>query len=309
MKCPTPWLGGKRGYLTDWITQLWVCLTGKKIETPTNEWLLGSVGDNYRIGADFFERLAGNHDYALLKNTAHAGLITRFSALDSNYFNYKLVSPEVAKFYEATSDFEMDVWSEWCSMFKPFGWLLRFLFSHRLQQLHMPISPLETSRGITSDIIQLLDKKTRQIKFAGWLRTMIESGDVIYVGLYSICTPPKQNTPCVKVVFPLPNGNATVIMKPEACSDGSLKLHSRGHAFGDAGFYFVVRDERGQTWARYVRSMQESIHVYVGKKDELCADHVLKFFGWVFLRLRYRIKSRVTHFNKTILSSPATAPS
>jgi hypothetical protein len=309
MKCPTPWLGGKRGYLTDWITQRWVCLTGKKIEPAANEWLLGSVGDNYRIGVDFFERLASNHECELLTNNAHAGLITKFSALESNCFNYKLVSPEVARFYEATSDFEMDVWSEWCSVFKPFGWLLRFLFSYRLQQLHMPISPLETSRGITSDIIQLQDKKIRQIKFVGWLRTMVESGDVIYVGLYSVCTPPKQNIPCVKVVFPLPNGNATVIMKPEVCSDGSLKLHSRGNVFGDAGFYFVVRDEKGQAWARYVRSMQESIHVYIGKNDELCADHVLKLFGLVFLRLHYRIKSRVANFGKTILPSTATVHS
>jgi hypothetical protein len=163
----------------------------------------------------------------------------------------------------------------------------------------MPISPLETSCGITSDIIQLLDKKTRRIRFIGWIRTMISSGDVIYVGLYSICIPPKWNEPCLKVVFPLPNGHATVIMKPEICHDGSLKLHSVGDAFGDAGFYFVVSDKKGNVWAKYIGAMQETIHVYPGKKSELRADHVLKFFGLVFLRLHYRMILRIDRRDKT----------
>jgi len=293
VKCPTPWLDNERGYLTDWITQRWVCLTGKRIEPTANEWLLGSSGNNVRIGKDFFEQLAATQSCEIVTNAPRAGLITNFEGLKSDDFSADRLSTEVAKFYESTSDFEMDVWSEWCSIFKPFGWLLRFLFSHRLQQLHMPISPLETSRGITSDIVQLVDKKTRQVRFVGWLRTMIGSGDVIYVGLYSICIPPKWNKPCLKVVFPLPNGHATVIMKPEICSDGSLKLHSVGDAFGDAGFYFVVSDKIGHAWAKYIGAMKETIHVYPGKKDELRADHVLKFFGLVFLRLHYRMVLRI----------------
>lgn len=293
MKCPTPWLGNNRGYLTDWITQCWVRLAGRKIKLTANEWLQGSTGDNIRIGADFFERLAIANDCKISKNSNHAGLLKSFPALHSDVFSSEKVLPEIVRFYESTSDFEMDVWSEWCSVFKPFGWLLRFLFSHRLQQLHMPISALETSAGITSEIIQLEDIKTGQIRFVGWLRTMVESGDTIYAGLYSICSPPKYDRPCVKVVFPLPNGNAIVIMKPEVCGDGSLKLHSRGEIFGDAGFYFVVQDKSGRAWAKYVRSMRETIHVYVDKKNELRADHVLKYFGLVFLRLHYRMVPRV----------------
>jgi len=232
-------------------------------------------------------------------NAPRAGLMADFAALDSDAFDAKRIAPEVRRFYESTSDFDMDVWSEWCSVFRPFGWLLRFLFSHRLQQLHMPISPLETSRGISSDIIQLRDRKTDRARYVGWLRTMVGSGSVIYVGLYSTCTPPRHHRPCLKVIFPLPNGHATVIMKPEACGDGSLKLHSRGDGFGDAGFYFVVQDRAGQAWARYVRTMKESLHVYPARSNELRADHVLRIFGMIFLRLHYRITLRAAPADQT----------
>ena len=51
---------------------------------------------------------------------------------------------------------------------------------------------------------------------------------------------PRATGPCVKTVFPLPNGNAIVILRPEAQADGSLVLLSDGHRFGDPGFYFTV---------------------------------------------------------------------
>ena len=292
MKCPTPWLGTRRGYLTDWITQRWVCLTGRRIDPAANEWLTGPAGEIARIGPDFFEKLAAVENCELLKNANGAGLIKDFHMLGSDEFSAGCISPEITRFYQSTSSFDMDVWSEWCSVFRPFGWLLRFLFSHRLQQLHMPISPLETSRGITSDIVQLRDKNTGRIRYVGWLRTMVQSGDTIYAGLYSVCTPPKHQKPCVKIVFPLPNGNATVIMEPEACANGSLKLHSRGNVFGDPGFYFLVRDANGGAWARYVRTMKEMIHVYIDEHNVLRADHTLRIFGLVFLRLHYRIVPR-----------------
>jgi len=41
----------------------------------------------------------------------------------------------------------------------------------------------------------------------------------------------------VKVVFPMPAGNATVILRPSLERGGGLRLSSRGARFGDAGFY------------------------------------------------------------------------
>jgi hypothetical protein len=91
-------------------------------------------------------------------------------------------------------------------------------------------------------------------------------------------------------VFPLPNGNAIVVMKPEAHPDGSFSVTSAGGGFGDPGFYFVVHAEAGVAWARYVQSMQETIHVYPDEHAAVRADHTLRIWGIQFLRLHYRMR-------------------
>ena len=81
-----------------------------------------------------------------------------------------------------------------------------------------------------------------------------------------------------------------VIMRPEVHSDGSLTVISDGRTFGDPGFYFVV-EQNGVAWARYVRTMKETIPVYPA--DGLVrADHVLRIWGRIFLRLHYRLVVR-----------------
>src|SRR5262249_52477262 len=104
---------------------------------------------------------------------------------------------------------------------------------------------------------------------------------------YGLCRVPGHHGPCVKVVFPLPNGNAMVIMRPRVRSDGALSLVSCGERFGDPGFYFTVQASRGEVWARYVPQLRETIDVYAA--DELRADHAVSMWGATFLRMHYRM--------------------
>jgi hypothetical protein len=113
---------------------------------------------------------------------------------------------------------------------------------------------------------------------------------VLYAGSYSICSIPGHPSPCVKVVFPLPNGNAIVLMKSKAHADRSLSVKSAGARFGDPGFYFVVHDGSGMIWARYVQSLKEGIHVYAAEGGSVRADHTLWMWGMKFLRLHYRMR-------------------
>ena len=92
--------------------------------------------------------------------------------------------------------------------------------------------------------------------------------------------------------FPLPNGNAIVVMKPQANGNGSFTLASSGEEFGDPGFYFIIRKPDGRLIARYVKSLKEWITVYARSDGEVRADHSLKYFGITFLRLHYRMKRR-----------------
>lgn len=275
--------------MTDWVTQKWVCLTGRTINLEAEPWLWGQAGETKQIGETYFEKLAQSSQFKVHVNPHGAGLLEDFSVLRSDTFSPERINPQIRDFYEHTTRYNLDVWSQWCGAFKPFGWLIAALFSRRLQQLNMPISPLETSRGITSDIIRLADQ-SGVIIGTGWLRKMVATSSVIYAGIYSTCSPPKFASRCVKVVFPLPNGNATVIMKPRQRPDGSLELISSGGGFGEPGFYFTVRKDGDEAWVRYLRAMKESIHVYVDGAGELRADHVLKLWGMTFLNLHYRMR-------------------
>ena len=283
------WLGDKYGYLTDWITQQWVRLTGRRINLLEHAWLDGPVGKTRVIGKDFFADWANEQGLALVREGPR-GLVQDFRDLEGGSNKLGAVSRAVKQFYEQTSEYELDAWSEWCGLFKPFGRALAVFFSRRLQQLNVPLSSLDTSGGIRSEVLQLRDPQSGRIVQTGWVRELLGSKRVFYVGSYSITTVPGYPNPCVKVVFPLPNGNAIVIMRPEAHQDGSFSVTSSGNAFGDPGFYFVVHDGDGFVWARYLRSLQETISVCGVERDVVRADHVLKIWGAQFLRLHYRLR-------------------
>lgn len=294
MICPTPWLGAPYGYLSDWVTQRWVQLTGRYVDLEQETWLEGPTGKPTGIGRNFFDELAKENGLTLLKDRPSSGLIKDFSALASPSFNASGVQTAVADFYEHTSGFDMDAWGEWCGLFRPFGRLLAFLFSRRLGQLNVPLSSLDTSRGISSEILELIDPNTGEVRYTAWVRQMVKTGNVLYAGSYSLCRVPGHTGLCVKVVFPLPNGSAIVIMKPELHADGSFSVVSSGAGFGEPGFYFLARNPNGRISARYLKAMRETIHVYEAEDDTVRADHTMKLWGLTFMRLHYRLRKKRT---------------
>ena len=62
-------------------------------------------------------------------------------------------------------------------------------------------------------------------------------------------------------MFPLPNGNAIVLMRTECREDGSFVVISSGNGFGTPAFYFTVHGDAEAVWGRYVRSLR--VHVGV----------------------------------------------
>lgn len=285
------WLGENRGYLSDWVTQRWVQATGRRVHFPDAPWLDGPVGDTRGIGRGVFEAHARRQGLEVVRNANGCGLLSSFEALSGPEFDPADVDPAVAGFYERTSDYELDAWSEWCGMFRPFGALLAVLFSRRLQQLNVPLSPLDTSRGISSEVYELRDPRTSVRVSAAWVRELVGTRHLLYAGSYSTEEVPGWRGPCVKVVFPLPNGNCIVLMKPSADGEGGLTVASSGERFGDPGFYFTVRHRGDAGWARYVRSLRETIRVYAAEPGIVRADHTLRIWGSVFLRLHYRLVS------------------
>jgi len=283
------WLGERRGELSDWVTQCWVRATGRRVDLAAAPWLAGPVGAPRGIGSAFFDELAAARGLRVTR-PATCGLVADLAVLAGPDFDPARVDPRVRDFYEHTAAYDLDAWAEWCGAFRPFGWALARLFSRRLQQLNVPLSALDTSRGLTSDVLQLTDA-TGAVRHTAWLRELRGSGDVVYAATYSVCRVPGYAGACVKVVFPLPNGNAVVLMRPTPSADGSLSIVSSGARFGEPGFYFTVVSPT-RAWARYVRTMRETIHVY-SDGEHVRADHTLTIWRTTFLRLHYRLRRRV----------------
>jgi hypothetical protein len=276
--------------IQDKITQYWVKATGRKINPETYRWLIGPIGDEDIIGDKFIQNLVKGENLNYSSNTPNTGLLENISDLDFTQTELEILNKQVADFYVNTSNYDFEIWSEWKSFFKPFGKALSIIFSKRLQQLNLPLNSLDSSKGITSEIIKLSNEDIT--KWTVWYRKLKSSNDVIYAGIYTTVFVPKYNKSLLKVIFPLPNGNASVVMTKKVLLDGSLLLSSDGKIFGDNGFYFTLTDHKGNNWAKFVKSMHEWIKVYVDNENVLRADHNLKFYGIPFLNLHYKMTKR-----------------
>lgn len=276
----------------DWLTQRWVQATGRLVSLSDAPWLRAPVGATSGIGAAFIDDLARGE--GLVPRAApDAGLLEDFAALDAPDFDARKADPRVVEFYTRTARYELDSWAEWCGAFRPFGGLLAMIFSRRLQQLNVPLSGLDTSLGVTSEVVPMVDPASGALRFTLWLRRLVRTGNVLYAGCYSVETIPGREGACVRVVFPLPNGNAMVLMRPELHEDGSFAVVSSGNGFGEPGFYFTVSAGGDRVWAKYVRSLRESILVYAAEEGTVRADHELSLWGLQVLRLHYRLRARV----------------
>ncbi len=264
---------------------------GRQINPAETSWLIGPFGDVDVIGDHYVEKLATAESLVVDRQARGVGLIESVGDLGLAPEDERRLRAEVAAFYTRTADHDLEVWSEWSPLFRPFGGLIHWLYSRRLQQLNLPLRPLDTSRGITSEILKLRRPHNSTVAYTVWYRVLKATGNVIYSGIYSTCRVPDGRT-CVKIVFPLPRGNATVVMSVTVGEHGELCLESHGTGFGSPGFYFLLQDSKGRCWAQYIKTFREKIRVFVDDESVLRADHVLTLWGRRVLQLHYKISRR-----------------
>lgn len=279
-----------RQSVVDLITQVWVRLTGREVHLDEHPWLDGPIGDTDVIGEGYFHRWAAREGLHLDATSPIRGLLPHITQLNGPSFDSSKLQPNVADFYCQTSRYAFHVAPEWKGGLRLFAWLVTILFSKRLRQLNLPLSNKAAEAGAASDVYPL--ERGGQHVFSAWIRTLEATGNTLYAGAYSTSKIPGHRGPCVKVVFPLPNGSAIVLLKPEVLSDGSLLLRSEGKRFGDPGFYFYVRKDARSGVAKYVRSLRETIHVHNGETPNLHATHEVTFWGRHFLTQRYSMTPR-----------------
>jgi hypothetical protein len=281
------WLGERRGDLVDWVTQRWVEITGRRVALADVPWLTGPSGSVHGIGADFFERWGETQGLRVLDPGPEDGLVEGLGALAGPGFDPEAVNPAIDDFYAHTAAFDLRIESRWSGPFRAFGWLIARTFARRLAQLNIPLSDEELRAGFQSRIVRLGDD-AGNVRHTAWVRSAVETGRPAFVGQYGTITVPGHAGPCIKVVFPLPNGNAIIVLRPRADPDGGLSLVSDGRRFGDPGFYFTVLAGPGEVWVRYVRTMKEQLSVRA-TGSAVAASHRFAVFGLPFLELRYAI--------------------
>lgn len=265
------WLGSRRGYAIDWLTQLWVRSTGRRVQLERYPWLGAPVGATRKVGAAW---LGADPPRA-------PGLLDSFDALASDTFDPTKVSAEVRRFYTETAAYRMDLWARW-SFFAGIGArVIRAMHAEHLDQLRLPIDVMEAATGVTSEVFDVDGE-------SAWLRRYQVSKHVIYAGVYSICRPDGQ-PPMVRVAFPLPNGSCVVLLRPENAESGALRLVSRGRRFGEPGMYLAVVRDSAEVSVRRT-PVAEIFTVFDGSDGELRTDHVLWMYGYRMARLHYRIE-------------------
>ena len=277
--------------------------TGRTLRPADAPWLIGPTGPigASRIGAGVYEACAAELGLEVLagpdarqeaerRGRAAPGLLPDFGALRGPGFDPDAVDPEIRRFYEETAAYGLDAWAAWTGPLRPFAQTLIYLVSRNIEQLNLPRSPLETSRGMTNEVVLLRDPRSGELAYGGWLRAAAATDRVIYAGFYTTCRPPLAAGPCVKVVFPLPSGSATFILRPERAADGSFLLLSDGRRFGEPGAYRIHRTGPATFRVRLV-PVKERIHVYRDPRDPaiLRTDHHFRFGRFRWLTLHYKI--------------------
>lgn len=276
------------GPAIDWITRQWVKATGRRFEVGDEAWLDGPVGGRH-IGDEWLASHAESVRGRLASRES-GGLIERMAVLDQPGFGSALLAPAVLDFYQATSEWRLELWSRWSPWARQLGWALAAVFARRLQQLNLPIDPLETSRGMTSRITAIVAPDGSHLGTA-WQRTLRSNGQTVFGGLYGVVTMPGSRRPVIRVVFPLPGGSITVFLRPENGEGGRLRLVSDGSRWGDPGAYLIVRGRGTALWARRV-PLPERFEVFVDEEGVLRADHVLHFMRWPVIQMHYRMERK-----------------
>ncbi len=273
------------GAFLQWLINIWVRFTGTKTTYNQYPWLRGPVLEGSELADDYYNQYAASEGLEVI--TSHeGGLLEDFKgAIDTDAPNLQQLLPEVTDFYEHTSQYKLEVWSQWYGPVAFFARnLIRFL-SRRMNQLNIPLYPLETSRGMSNGVIWLREPDGK-LRFTCWLRKSILSGRVVYAGFYSACT--VNGKRMVKVVFPLPKGNVTVLLHVAVQADGSVKLLSHGKGLGDAGYYRLRHIDQQHARIKYI-PLKESIHVYVDEFGVSRTDHEFWFWTIKFLHLHYKM--------------------
>jgi hypothetical protein len=124
----------------------------------------------------------------------------------------------------------------------------------------------------------------------GWIRAYEDSGEAIYVGIYTVVR--HEDVGYVSVGFPLPEANFTATLLPYNLENGNFILKTRdtgpnasGPTFSGHYLTYIEHEDEALTILK-MPTMDEEIEVYI-QDGQLRTDHRFYLGGSRFLTLYY----------------------
>src|SRR5258706_8714644 len=140
------------------LIRAWLRISGRSVHREEAPWLWGPVGPPDRIGDQLPRLIAEQEGLELDPVGGDAGLMPDFFVLGGPDFDPAGIHPEVRRFYERTTDYDFDVWNHAPVTSRLILWLIVRTISRRMDQLNFPVTGLEMSLGMNSNVLCLRRK-------------------------------------------------------------------------------------------------------------------------------------------------------
>ncbi len=250
-------------------------------------WMIEKSSPNYKYYGKPMSRLRGNvkigeaflHSRNLVDSKEYNGLVDKMNDFHSEAFDMAKIPVSIIRFYENTTEYELQSNINWVRWFRPFAFCYENM-SKRVGQIHLGMG--DKWETMHSSIVGVIDEKDGRENVRAWLRKN-EAGDSIFVALYSKHT--HENEVYMNIALPLPYSNMTGILKLRNDNNELIitsKLRENGR--GDEGIYLHTR------FFTIRLPLAETFIIKEGKGHMLTAHHKMWIFGVKFLEIDYEIK-------------------
>ena len=241
------------------------------------------------VGVDYVRTLAGVLGGSYQANAADVGIVSSLDDLAGPQFDPAGVDPLVREFYERTTRFQLDIVPEWRLWVRPGYLLYRTLVARPIGQANVPMNQRETVRGVRSRIDTITPHGAGPIGVRGWIRSFADTGEPIYVGIYTTYRHDERGY--VSVGFPVPHGSFTATLLPLPGPGGGLVLTSHSELAHPGHYLTYIDPATRELTTLAVPGFTERLDVFT-ENGELRAEHAFALYGLPFMVLHYTIRRK-----------------
>jgi hypothetical protein len=272
-----------------------VSLLAERVKAEDVPFVVPLASQTRYVGTDYVRSLAQVLGGTYAPDVADIGIVASLDELAGPSFDPAGTDPLVREFYEHTTRFALDIVPEWRLWVRPGYLLYRTLLARPLGQANVPMSQREAQRGVRSRIDTITGVAgtpgtSDLVAVRGWIRSRADTGEPIYVGIYT--TYRHEGRGYVSVGFPLPYGSFTATLLPQARPGGGngqgLVLDSHSELDQPGHYLTYIDAQTAELTTVVVRGFAERLDVYV-EAGQLRAEHAFWVFGLPFLVLHYRM--------------------